>query len=138
MLKNIRRNGFTGLAFEHRAKSVGLKTLYHSCYRIASRSVHMFDPAETSVYSKYAFQGRPKEKRELLRLRRQQLEFNQNMLLGIPSYIMAELIKNALATGQLMLIGLCYEKFRDRISGSSSRDSTERSDLPGAFWIWRE
>jgi hypothetical protein len=137
-LRDVRRNGFSGLSFEHRAKSVGLKTLYQSCYRIASRSVHMFDPAETSVYSKYAFQGRPKEKRNLLRLRRQQLEFNQNMLLGRPSYIMAELIKSALAAGQLMLIGLGYEKFRDRISGPSPRDSTERPDRPGTFWIWRE
>jgi len=137
-LKSLRRNGFTGLSFEDRAKAVGLRTMYEACYRIASRSVHLFDPAETSVHSHYAFRGRPKERRELLRLRRAQLESNQNMLLGRLSYVMAELIKSPLASGQLMLVGLGYEKFRDATSGPAQEEPGEQPDPPGTFRIWRE
>ncbi|MCI0423568.1 MAG: DUF5677 domain-containing protein, partial [Acidobacteria bacterium] len=137
-LKAIRRNGFSGLSFEDRAKAVGLTTMYEACYRIASRSVHMFDPAETTVYSRYAFRGRSKERRELLRLRRQQLESNQNMLLGRLSFLMAEFIKSHLATAQLMLLGLGYEKFRDRISGRNEGAPGEEPDPQGTFRIWRE
>ena len=137
-VKAMRHKGFTGLSFEDRAKAVGLKTMYELCFRIASRSVHMFDPAETSLYSHYAFRGRPKERRELLRLRRQQLESNQNMLLGRLSYVMAEFIRSSRASAQLMLVGLGYEKFRDRISGTSERDTGEEPDPPGTFRIWRE
>lgn len=136
-LKAMRRHGFSGLSFEDRAKAVGLKTMYEFCYRIASRSVHMFDPAET-LYSDYAFRSHPKEKRELLRLRREQLESNQNMLLGRLSYVLAEFIKNPLASGQLMLVGLGYERFRDRTSGSPKPDPGEQPDPPGTFRIWRE
>ncbi len=50
-LNSLRRKGFSGLNFEQRATAVGLKSLYEACYRIASRSVHMFDPAETSLLS---------------------------------------------------------------------------------------
>ena len=136
--KAMQRNGFSGLAFEERAKAVGLKTMYEACYRIASRSVHMFDPAETPIYSQFAFQGRPKEKRELLRLRRHQLEYNQNMLVGRLSFIMAEMIKSHLATGQLILLGLGYEKFRDGISGPAEQEPGEQPDPAGTFRIWRE
>jgi hypothetical protein len=136
--KAMQRNGFSGLAFEGRAKAVGLKTMYEACYRIASRSVHMFDPAETPIYSQFAFQGRAKEKRELLRLRRQQLEYNQNMLLGRLSFIMAEMIKSHLATGQLILLGLGYEKFRNAISGPAKQQHGEQPDPEGTFRIWRE
>lgn len=137
-LKAMRRNGFSGLPFEDRAKAVGLRTMYEACYRIASRSVHMFDPAETPIYSHFAFKGRPREKRELLRLRRQQLEYNQNMLLGRLSFVIAEMIKSHLAIGQLMLLGLGYEKFRDGISGPPKEEPGEQPDPPGTFRIWRE
>jgi len=137
-LKGMRRNGFSGLSFEDRAKAVGLKTMYEACYRIASRSVHMFDPAETSLYSAYAFRGRPKEKRELLRVRREQLESNQNMLLGRLSYVLAEFLKSHLASGQLMLLGLGYEKFRDQTSGPPEREAGQEPDPPGTLRIWRE
>jgi hypothetical protein len=53
----LRRNGFSGLSFEKRAEAVGLKELYQFCYRIASRSVHTFDPAETPVFG-VAFRGK--------------------------------------------------------------------------------
>jgi hypothetical protein len=136
-VKAMRRNGFSGLPFENRANAVGLKTMYEACYRIASRSIHMFDPAETTVASHYAFKGRAEERRNLLRFRRQQLEFNQNMLLGRLSYLMAELIENHFLSGQLVLLGLGYEKFRDRISGPHHSDSGEPPTPPGIFWIWR-
>jgi len=136
-LKALRRNGFSGLAFEDRAKFVGLKTMYEACYRIASRSVHMFDPTETSVYS-YAFRGRSKERRELLRLRRLQLESNQNMLLGRLSFVMAEFIRSHIVSAQLMLVGLGYEKFRDKTSGLMRLEPNEKPDPAGTFRIWRE
>jgi hypothetical protein len=129
----ICKHGFTGLNFQQRAQSVGLKTMYECCYRIASRSIHVFDPAETPVYS-VAFKGRGKEKRELLKLRREQLEFNQNMLLGRPSYLIAEMIHSPLASIQLLQLGLGYEKFRDKISGRAAPGL----DAPGTFRIWRE
>jgi hypothetical protein len=120
-LKAVRRNGFRGMSFENRAKYVGLKTMYEECYRIASRSVHIFDPAETSIYSAHAFHGHPKDKREFLHIRREQLESNHNMLLGRLSFVLAEVIKSHLLPGQLMLLGLGYEKFRDRTSGRRAR-----------------
>lgn len=43
----LRKHGFTGLSFEQRAKAVGMERMYVYCYRIASRSVHTFDPAES-------------------------------------------------------------------------------------------
>jgi hypothetical protein len=45
----IRRNGYSGLSVEKRAEAVGLLDIYQNCYRIASRSVHAFDPAETGM-----------------------------------------------------------------------------------------
>ena len=136
-VKAMRRNGFSGLPFENRANTVGLKAMYDACYRIASRSTHMFDPAETTAASHYAFKGHPEERRNLLCFRRQQLEFNQNMLLGRISYFMVELIENHFVFGQLMLLGLGYEKFRDRISGPPESESGKHPGPPGTFWIWR-
>lgn len=130
----IRKNGFTGLNFEQRAKAVGFQTMYDHCYRIASRSVHMFDPAETPLYS-LAYEGRTREKRELLKLRRDQLETNQNMLLGRASYVIAIMVKNRLASLKLMGLGLGYEKYRDKSSGKPpSVTKGER----GQFYVWRE
>lgn len=136
-LKSLRRNGFSGLSFEDRAKFVALKTMYEYCYRIASRSVHMFDPAETPVYS-LAFRGRRSDRRELLRLRRLQLESNQNMLLGRISFLMAEFLQSHLASARLMLMGLGYEKFRDKTSGPMKLGLEDKPDPPGTFRIWRE
>jgi hypothetical protein len=132
--KALRRNGFSGLSFEDRAKAIGLKEVYESCYRIASRSVHMFDPAETSISLHYGFGGREGEQRELLRLRREQLERNQNMLLGRMSYVIAQFTRNSFREAELMLLGLGYEKYCDRISGS---EGDETADPPGTFRIWR-
>ena len=133
-LKALRRHGFTGLSFEKRAKAVGLEVMYEMCYRIASRSVHMFDPAETSISSHYVFRGRGAERRELLRLRREQLERNQNMLLGRMSYVLAQFTKNALSEAELLRLGIGYEKYCDRISGPVS---DEPADSPGTFRVWR-
>lgn len=129
----LRQHGFTGLKFEDRARLVGLKDMYESCYRIASRSVHMFDPAETPVYS-LVFKSRSTERRQLLRLRRQQLEFNQNMLLGRPSFIMGEILRSPIISAELILLGLGYEKFRDKVSGPVGGTI----DRVNGFYIWRE
>ena len=135
--KAIRRNGFSGMSFEHRADTVGLTTMYDECYRVASRNIHMFDPAET-LYGPYAYRGRPKEKGALLRARRAQLESNQNMLLGRMSWVLADFIDSPLLSGQLLLIGLGYEKYRDRTTGPVKRDPGMKPDPPGSFRIWRE
>ena len=134
----LKRNGFTGLSFQARSQAVGLKTMYEHCYRIASRSVHMFDPAETLFYSDYAFSGQRKEKQELLRLRREQLESNQNMLLGRVSFIMSELINQTLLSAELTIIGMGYEKFRDRTTGAVVLEPNETPDPPGTLRVWRE
>jgi hypothetical protein len=134
----LKRNGFTGLSFQARSKAVGLKTMYEHCYRIASRSVHMFDPAETLLYSEYAFPGQRKEKQELLRLRRQQLESNQNMLLGRMSFIMSELTNQTLLSAELTIIGMGYEKFRVRTTGVVVLEPNETPDPPGTLRVWRE
>jgi hypothetical protein len=133
-LKALRRNGFSGLSFRDRASAIGLKIMYEICYRIASRSVHMFDPAETSIYSDYTFRGQAAERRELLRLRRQQLERNQNMLLGRMSYVIAQFTQNALRELELLLLGLGYEKYCGKVSGPVT---DETADPPGSFRIWR-
>lgn len=133
-LKAIRRHGFSGLSFENRAKAVGLKKMYDICYRIASRSVHMFDPAETSIFSYYGFKGRGNGRLELLKSRREQLERNQNMLLGKMSYAMAQLTKNALIEGDLILLGIGYEKYCDKTMGPVTAGNSEPQ---GGFYIWR-
>ena len=46
-LRALRRHGFSGKSFEDRGEAIGFKEMYSVCYRIASRSIHMFDPAET-------------------------------------------------------------------------------------------
>lgn len=138
-LNALRKNGFTGLTFEQRAKAVGLVKMYQMCYRIASRSVHMFDPAETSIYSHYAYGGRI-ERNKFLKARRGQLETNQNMLLGRISYIMAEMIDSDRIL-EIMLIGLGYEKHCDKTGYGVSESAIEgdaEADPPGSFRIWRE
>lgn len=135
----LRRNGFTGLTFEQRAKLVGLQTMYEMCYRPASRSVHMFDPAETTMYSHYGFRDRA-ERSDFLKRRRAQLETNQNMLLGRISYIVSDMI-NSHRGLELILIGLGYEKHCDKSGYGIPESTTKRNgeaDSPGSFRIWRE
>jgi Family of unknown function (DUF5677) len=132
----MKRNGFTGLAFEQRANAVGLKTMYDYCYRIASRSVHTFDPAETLFDSA----GPGFDRKAFLRSRRLQLDSNQNMLLGRIAFVISEAVKSHLAL-ELILLGLGYEKFRDLTPGlerfpQEPLSGNEASD--GSFYIWRE
>ena len=135
-LKSMRRYGFSGKSVEARAEAIGLKSLYDNCYRIASRNVHMFDPAETAV-TRGIFRGRAHSRRELLRLRREQLESTQNLLLGRLSFGMSEVMKDHLMSAELILIGLGYEKFRDRSSSPARQpDVAQRAD--NAFTVWRD
>jgi hypothetical protein len=137
-VKKMRRHGFTGLSFEDRAKAVGLKTMYEACYRIASRSVHMFDPAETSITDHYAFRGRDDERKDFLRIRRDQLESNQNMLLGRMAFAMSEIVRDGVASAELVLLGLGYEKHRDRESGPQQTAEDDDQAHEGTFRVWRE
>ena len=135
-LRALRRHGFSGKSVEARAKAVGLKSLYDDCYRIASRNVHMFDPAETPV-ARAVFRGRSNERRELLKMRRDLLESTQNMLLGRLSYVVAEFTKSHFASAQLLVLGFGYEKYRERKGSRRPRpDSTD--DPPGTFRVWRD
>jgi hypothetical protein len=129
----MRRFGYSGLSIESRARDVGLKTMYDNCYRIASRSVHMFDPAET-LLTQDVFRGRRKEKLKLLGSRRDQLEANQNMLLGRMSYLVAQYIKSGLASAELMLVGFGYEKFRDRNRPAVDRDAKKSANPPADYY----
>lgn len=138
---SLRKHGFTGLPFEQRAKAVGLEKMYQYCYRIASRSVHTFDPAETPVFAT-AFRGRPGAKYDLLKARREQLEANQNMLLGRLAYYLSKFIRSPLISAELILIGLGYEKCRDmaetleqmtRVQGTPGDDDSEQD----GFHVWR-
>ncbi|MGA2223466.1 MAG: DUF5677 domain-containing protein [Syntrophobacteraceae bacterium] len=137
-LKAMRHYGFSGLSFEGRAKAVGLKSMYEFCYRIASRSVHMFDPAETSTWTDYELSGLPFELPELLQSRREALESAQNMLLGRVSFVLAQMLQKHSFSAELMLVGLGYEKFIDRTAGPVRHDSEHKDDPPGSFYIWRE
>lgn len=135
-ITTMKRNGFTGLAFPQRADDVGLKTMYDYCYRIASRSVHTFDPAETL----FEIVGRGSERQAFLRSRRLQLDSNQNMLLGRVAFVISEAVKSHL-TLELILLGLGYEKFRDHTPGlerfpQEPLSGDEATD--GSFYIWRE
>jgi hypothetical protein len=130
--KALRRHGFSGKSFEDRAEAIGLKAMYEACYRIASRSIHMFDPAET-IFSDFLSE-RKGEHQELLRARREQLERNQNMLLGRMSYLWAQFTENALHEGELIILGLGYEKYCDK---TSQPEIVNVPEPPGTFYIWR-
>jgi hypothetical protein len=133
----IRKHGFTGLSFERRAKATHMERMYQYCYRIASRSVHTFDPAETPVFAA-AFKARPGAKFDLLRSRREQLEANQNMLLGRLAYYLNMMVDDALIAAELMILGVGYEKFRDNAKtlerGPVAKDTAADDD---GFYIWR-
>jgi hypothetical protein len=134
----IRRHGFTGMSFERRAKAVHMERMYQYCYRIASRSVHTFDPAETPVFAA-AFKGRQGARFDLLKARREQLEANQNMLLGRLAYYLNMMVDDPLITAELILIGVGYEKFRDNAKtlerGATRADQQDREK--DGFRVWR-
>jgi hypothetical protein len=140
-LTAIRKHGFSGKPFEQRAEAVGLKTMYQFCYRIASRSVHMFDPAETLLFE-VAYRRRKGFGRGLLTARRVQLEANQNMLLGRLAHLMAIYVKSARGL-EIVLIGVGYEKFRDGtgdlyLGREETMEPNEREEEEaGDFYVWR-
>ncbi len=134
----IRKNGFTGLSFERRAKAVHMERMYQYCYRIASRSVHTFDPAATPVFAA-AFKGRLGAKFDLLKSRREQLEANQNMLLGRLAYYLNVMVDDTLTAAELMILGVGYEKFRDgaKTLERGPADAKPTAEDDGGFRIWR-
>lgn len=138
-LESLKKHGFSGVSFEKRSKAVGLKSMYEYCYRIASRSIHSFDPGETNMLAAYVEKG---YKAELLKSRRLTLESVANMLLGRVSYIIATMVKSPLSL-ELFLRGVGYEKFRDA-KGSVLEVKIEESsklNVDGGdeeVYIWRE
>ncbi len=129
----LRRNGFSCLSFEKRAEIVGLKALYQYCYRIASRSVHTFDPAETPVFG-VAFRGKRPAKTQLLRARREQLEANQNALLGRLAFLISEFTRNHRSL-ELILIAAGYDKFLDN-ARTGVRQSPRSPGPAGTWMLW--
>lgn len=135
---SLRKHGFTGMSFEQRAKAVRMEAMYKYCYRIASRSVHVFDPAETPIFGT-VFRGQPQVRRQLLKARREQLEANQNMLLGRLAYYVSEFIGSTLSL-ELILLGVGYEKFRDKASSllrfSESNSTKQANTKDSELYIW--
>lgn len=62
------------------------------------------------------------------------LESTQNLLLGRLAFILSEMIKDPLIAMQMLLLGLGYEKYRDKKDGKST---TESETDPGTFYVWR-
>lgn len=106
--------------------------MYVNCYRIASRSVHTFDPAETGMMD---YLNDKAALDDLLASRREMLESTQNLLLGRLAFLLSEIVEDALISLQIMLLGLGYEKYRDRKDGKSTTDSETE---PDTFYVWRE
>lgn len=131
-MRAIRRNGYSGLSVKERAEAVGLLDTYQNCYRIASRSVHTFDPAETGLMD---YIDDKEYRNGLLSSRRERLEWTQNFLLGRLAYLLSELISDPIISMKILLLGLGYEKYRDKKDGKSTTDSEIDS---GTFYVWRE
>jgi len=130
-LHAIRRNGYSGLSVEKRAEAIGLLSMCQNCYRIASRSVYTFDPAETGLMD---YLEDKKSQEDLLSSRRETLESIQNFLLGRLAYLISEMIRDPLSSLEMTLLGLGYEKYRDKKDGKST---TESEGDPDTFYIWR-
>ncbi len=88
-----------------------------------------------------AFRGRRDAKYDLLRARREQLEANQNMLLGRLAYYLSKFIRDPLISAELILIGVGYEKFCDRAKtlerGTEEGASIESDSEDDGFHVWR-
>lgn len=131
-LHAMRRNGFSGLPVQQRADAVGLVSMYQECYRIASRSVHRFDPAETGMMD--AIEDKEIVK-DLLSSRLETLEWMQNLFLGRLAFLLSDVVKDPLISAQVLLLGFGYEKYRDKKDGESTTESETDS---GTFYVWRE
>ena len=134
-LKALRRNGFSGLNFEARAKAVNLGSMYTNCYRIASRNVHTFDPAESLLYDADILPAAMKK--ELVTRRRATLESSQNMLMGRVAYLVDAVVEHPF-TIELIKIGIGYEKFRDKTPVDVSADTKLEAVKTDDLYIWRE
>ena len=130
-LHALRKHGYSGLNVQQRAQAVGLGTMYSHMYRITSRSVHMFDPAETEIVGHLDDEG---VQNELLSSRRTMLDSGQNFLLGRLAFLMSKIVDDALIAVQLLELGLGYEKYRDKQGGEATVEHAES----GTFYLWRE
>lgn len=126
----IKKNGYSGLSVQARAEAVGLSSMYSNCYRITSRAVHTFDPAETGLMDYLKDTG---DVEELLVSRREMLDSTQNLLLGRLAFLMSEIVDDPLISVRMLTLGIGYEKYRDKKEGTASDDTD-----PGTFYIWRE
>jgi hypothetical protein len=131
-LHAIRRNGYSGLSVQQRAEAIGLGSMYSHCYRITSRSVHVFDPTETGMMD---YLKDDAEVEELLKLRRSMLDDVQNLLLGRLAFLISEIVDDAFISLRIMALGIGYEKYRDR-DGEAAADNAGAD--PETFYLWRE
>lgn len=130
-LHALKKNGYSGLSVQARAEAIGLDRLYSHCYRITSRSVHTFDPAETGMMD---YMNDEPAHQDLLSSRRAMLDSTQNLLLGRLAFLVSEIVKDPLISIRMLALGLGYEKYKDKEEGKlPGTDSGE-----GEFYIWRE
>ena len=126
----MKKSGYSGLSVQARAEAIGLGSMYSNCYRITSRAVHTFDPAETGLMDYLNDAG---EVEELLVSRREMLDSTQNLLLGRLAFLMSEIVGDPLVSVRMLALGLGYEKYRDKKEGKAA-DGLD----PETFYIWRE
>lgn len=98
----LRKHGYSGISVQQRAEHVGMTTHYQNLYRIASRSVHKFDPAETQLTDYLQHTGAADD---LLTSRRTALESAQNELLARLSIVFSQLTTDLAAQAELCTLG---------------------------------
>ena len=130
-LHTLKKNGYSGLSVQARAEAIGLGNLYSHCYRITSRSVHTFDPAETGMMD---YLNDEPMREDLRSSRRAMLDTTQNLLLGRIAFLMSEIVKDPFVSARMLALGLGYEKYKDKQGGESPETDREA----GEFYIWRE
>ncbi len=130
-LHSLRKYGYSGLSVQQRAETVGLSGLYSHAYRITSRSVHAFDPAETGLID---YLGDEAARDDLLTSRRAMLDSTQNLLLGRLALLVSEIVDDPLSGVRMLALGLGYEKYRDKTDGRPDESDGES----GTFYVWRE
>lgn len=130
-LHTLKKNGYSGLSVQARAEAIGLGSLYSHCYRITSRSVHTFDPAETGMMD---YLNDEPMREDLLSSRRAMLDSTQNLLLGRIAFLISEIVKDPLISVRMLALGLGYEKYKDK----QGVETPETDAEAGEFYIWRE
>ena len=98
----LRKHGYSGISVQQRAEHVGMANHYQNLYRIASRSVHKFDPSETQLMD---YLQHTDAADDLLASRRTALESAQNELLARLSIVFSQLTTDLVTQAELCSLG---------------------------------